>query len=133
MATPRHYDVPAVHRQPRRVLLANLDELYERCSQPGWGGYDAMPITENTYNEARELITLLPTLCPPPDVAPDPSGHVSFEWYRSPRKVLVVSVNGTKVMTYAGLFGSAKISGAEPYDKSLPKSIIDSLAQLYSQ
>ena len=133
MATPRHYDAPAVHRQLRRALLANLDELYERCSQPGWDGYDAMPITMDTYNEARELITLLPTQCPPPDVMPDPSGHVSFEWYKSLRRVLVVGVIGTKVMTYAGLVGSGKMSGADPYDKSLPKSIVDSLAQLYSQ
>lgn len=133
MATPRHHDVPAVHRQSRRVLLANLDELYERCSQPGWDGYDAMPITEDAYEEARELITLLPTICPPPDVTSDPAGHVSFEWYKSPRQVFVISVNGTKVMTYAGFFGSAKISRAEPYHKSLPKSIVDNLAQFYSQ
>jgi len=95
--------------------------------------YDAMPITKDTYNEARELITLLPTLYPLPDMMPDPAGHVSFEWYKNPRQVLVISVNGTKVMTYAGLVGSEKMSGADPYDKSLPKSIVDSLAQLYSQ
>ena len=41
--------------------------------------YDAMPITKDTYNEARELITLLPTLYPLPDMMPDPAGHVSFE------------------------------------------------------
>ena len=128
-----HLSIPAMHSEPLRGLLANLDEVYERCSRPGWDGYDAMPITEATYEEARELITLFPTLCPPPDVSPDPSGHVSFEWYRSPRKVLVVSVNGTRVMTYAILFGDGKLSGAEPYDKSFPKSVVDSLARLYSQ
>ncbi|OGA37728.1 MAG: hypothetical protein A3G24_02805 [Betaproteobacteria bacterium RIFCSPLOWO2_12_FULL_62_13] len=128
-----HLNAPATQSEPLRGVLANLDELYERCSQPGWDGYDAMPITEDTYNEARELIALLPALCPPPDATPDPSGHVSFEWYRSPRKVLVVSVNGTKMLTFARLLGARKMSGAEPYDKSLPQSIVDSLARLYPQ
>jgi len=128
-----HLSIPAMQSEPLRGLLANLDEVYARCSQPGWDGYDAMPITEAAYEEALELITLFPTLCPPPDVSPDPSGHVSFEWYRSPRKVLVISVNGTRVLTFARLFGSRKMSGAEPYDRSLPQPIVDSLARLYSQ
>lgn len=127
----KHISIPAVQSEPLHDLLASLDELYDRCSQSGWDGYDAVPITEGAYGEARELIALLPTLRPTPDITPEPSGHVSFEWYRGPRKVLVVSVNGTRVLTYAGLFGAGKVSGAEPYDTALPPSIIDSLARLY--
>ncbi len=127
-----HLNVPAIQSAPLRGLLANLQDLYDRCSKQGWDGYDAVPIIEDTYEEARHLIAMLPTSCPPPDITPDPTGHISFEWYKSPRKVLVVSVNGTGVLTYAGLFGSGKIGGAEPYETSLPAAIIDSLARLYS-
>lgn len=129
----KHLNAPATLSEPLRGLLENLDEVYERCSQPDWDGYDAMPITEATYEEARELITLFPTVCPSPEVTPDPTGHVSFEWYRSPRRVLVVSVNGTGVITFARLFGTGRLSGMEPFDKSLPKPVVDSLARLYSQ
>lgn len=128
-----HLCRPAIQCLPLAALLAEIDELYDRCSEPGWDGYGALAISEDTYEEARQFVHLLPSVCPTPSVTPEPSGHITFEWYRSPRRVLVVSLDGTRTLVYAGLYGVRKRSGTEPYEASLPAIIIDSLSRLYAQ
>ena len=39
-------------------VLQSLDEVFDECSVEGWDGYDALPITKCTYNEAKRLIKI---------------------------------------------------------------------------
>ena len=41
-------------------VLQSLNEVFEECTEEGWDGNDALPITEEAYFEAMKLIKSLP-------------------------------------------------------------------------
>ena len=113
-------------------LFDFLEEVYSECSESNWDGYNAKPITLETFLEARSLISSLPISFPLPEVVPEPTGEIAFEWYRKKRYVFVISVGGNKIITYAGLFGKTnKIRGTAYYSESLPPIIIENLQRLF--
>jgi hypothetical protein len=71
--------------------LDSIDGLfitYQRCKSPDWDGFDAKPISEAAYNNARLFFEALRTRLddrglPLPSFCPIPSGRLGFEW-RSP-------------------------------------------------
>ncbi len=112
--------------------LQSLNKAFDECSVEGWDGYDALPITKGTYNEAKRLIESLPlTTFPMPEVVPEPSGEIGLEWYREERQVFVASVSGRNEIVYAGLFGINKLHGTEYFGDSLPSIILENLKRLY--
>ena len=113
-------------------VLQSLDEVFDECSEEGWDGYDALPITKYAYIEAKRLIESLPlTTFPIPEVVPEPSGEIGLEWYREERQVFVASVSGRNEIVYAGLLGVNKLHGTEYFGDSLPSVILDNLKRLY--
>ncbi|MCP4252475.1 MAG: hypothetical protein GY775_03505 [Candidatus Scalindua sp.] len=112
--------------------LQSLDKECDECSVEGWDGYDALPITKSTYNEAKRLIESLPlTTFPIPEVVPEPSGDIGLEWYREERQVFVASVSGRNEIVYAGLLGVNKLHGTEYFGDLLPTVILENLKRLY--
>jgi len=112
--------------------IRSLDKEFDECSVEGWDGYDALPITKSTYNEAKRLIESLPlTTFPIPEVVPEPSGEIGLEWYREERQVFVASVSGRNEIVYAGLLGVNKLHGTEYFGYSLPSVILENLKRLY--
>lgn len=114
-------------------VLQALDVIYEECSEEGWDGYDAIPITEDAYNEASRLIMTLPvtSFIPMPDITPEPDGSIALEWSKDKHKIFVVSVRGKNEIVYAGIFGLNKTHGIEYFGDSLPLIIIENLKRLY--
>ncbi len=112
--------------------LQSLDKVFDECSDEGWDGYDALPITNYAYIEARRLIESLPlTTFPIPEVVPEPNGEIGLEWYREERQVFVASVSGRNEIVYAGLLGVNKLHGTEYFSDSLPSVILENLKRLY--
>jgi hypothetical protein len=104
-----------------------LDELFDLLhsgQNPGWDGYGALPISHESYRLAYQLIENLPLGTPMPSVSADPDGHVSLEWFHSPRRLLSISVSPERELHYAGLFGSSRIHGVEPCFPEMPMSIL---------
>ncbi|MBW2059957.1 MAG: hypothetical protein JRI95_00175 [Deltaproteobacteria bacterium] len=106
----------ATTKLPLDRMIEALQEIREEASEPNWDGYDAEPISDNTYYQAREMLlywissyTLLPELSPEPD------GGIGFEWYKKNKQVFVISVDGSNEVTYAGIFGLEKEHGVVPY------------------
>ena len=119
---------------PLDELHQRLDEVFEECSQEGWDGYDAIPISEAAYHEAKKLIERIPvTIIPMPELIPEPNGEIAFEWYRGSRKIFVASVSGKNEIIYAGLFGINKTHGTEFFGDNLPFTILNNLIRLYHQ
>ncbi len=126
-------DQQTVIKGKRQILLDSLREIYQERSEENWDGYEADPITPETYFESRNLIDLLPLYLPPPDVLPEPDGGIAFEWYRGRRKVFIISVSGKNIIHYAGLFGEIrKTHGTEYFFDSLPQVIIKNIESLYA-
>ncbi len=138
-ALKRYYEEDIISELKKTETLGHLDEalqslneVFEECSEEGWDGYDALPITEEAYFAAIKLIKSLPvTAFPMPEVTPELNGEIGLEWYREERQVFVASVSGRNEIVYAGLFGVNKSHGTEYFGDSLPSVILENLKRLY--
>lgn len=138
-ALKRYYEEDIVSELKKTETLGHMDEallslneVFEECSEEGWDGYEAPPITEEAYFEAKRLIESLPvTSFPMPEVIPEPSGEIGLEWYRGKRLVFTASVSGRNEIVYAGLFGANRAHGTEYFGYSLPSVILENLKRLY--
>ncbi len=111
--------------------LAALHEIYHECAEENWDGYGASPIAEAAYDEAVRFLTALPSWLPAPEIVPEPSGEIGFEWNFGKNQVFVASVNGTNLITYAGLLGKGnKAHGTEVFDGSIPQTLIDHISRI---
>jgi len=121
-------------RGPLEKTLESLKQLYEECSEEGWDGYNANPITQDAYFEAKKIIDLLPIYSlPMPEIVPEPDGGIALEWYKAKRFVFIISVIEKNEIVYAGLFGPNKTHGTEFFIDNLPQKIIENLRRLYFQ
>lgn len=137
----KKYYASIVSELRKTETLGRLDEVFQHlieivaeCSEEGWDGYDARPITEAAYIEAERFIKSLPltSSIPMPEIIPEPGGEIGFEWYKGKCQVFVASVRGNNEIVYAGLFGTNKTHGSEYFGDYLPSIIIENLKRLYS-
>jgi len=115
-----------------RQMSQAICEAFEECSVDNWDGYNAKAIDLGSLNEAVRFSQMLPTTIPAPEIDVDADGEFVFEWYKGPRRVFSVIVEGTNELTYAGLFGVNKTNGTEYFGDELPKTILDNLQRLLS-
>jgi len=112
-------------------VLAALKETYKECSEDGWDGYGALPITQETYDEAVRFLNAMPSWLPMPEIVPEPNGDIGFEWTFGKNHTLVASVDGTNRITYAGLLGIGnKSHGTEVFDGSIPQTLISHISRI---
>jgi len=110
-----------------------FEELFvvaRECRTPNWDGYGASPIASQTFNHACQLLGALPLGIPAPSVGAEPDGHVTFEWHRSPRWTLSVSISPEGDLHYAALLGSSKVYGTEPFFGETPSRILELIRQV---
>lgn len=113
--------------------LEELDELFQRCSVPGWDGYGAAPISQDAYFEAAKFLKMLPPSGPLPEIVGEPTGEIALEWYMGKHFVFVVSVAGNRTITYAGMFGKGnETHGTENFAHVLPSVVVRNIRRLIS-
>jgi hypothetical protein len=110
--------------------LQSLSAAFCEACQPGWDGYGAVTASFDSYAKAEKFIRALPANIPPPEVAVDPDGEISLEWYRNPSRVFSVSIGADDSLTYAGLFGASRTRGVETFNLDIPKIVLDNLRRL---
>jgi hypothetical protein len=109
----------------RRVLDAWSDAM-----SVDWDGYDArIPEQQSIFN-AWEFIDVLPSDVSTPEVSVDPDGEISFDWFAAPRRQFSISIGTKGVLSYAGLFGSDKVSGSERFRGPLPRTLLDHIKRV---
>jgi hypothetical protein len=117
-----------------KIKQDSLDRLYatfSECCREGWDGYDGSAVSYENYLQAKRLVESLPAHFPAPEIAADPDGEVSFEWYREPGRVFSVSISANAQLTYAGKFSpSEKTQGTVRFTGQLPKAILDDIRRL---
>jgi len=112
-------------------VLDTLRETYQECYEENWDGYNALPISQATYDEAVRFLNALPSWLPIPEIVPEPSGDIGFEWNFGKDRILAASVNGTNHITYAGLLGTGnKAHGTEVFDGSFPQILVDHISRI---
>lgn len=126
------HDTPSVSiDQAYDECLESLREAAEEASRPNWDGYGAQPVSGATLAQALAFLDLLPSTLPRPEISPHPDGELAFEWSFGPRRVLTISVSESGRLSYAALFGHARLHGTEFLLDALPEAVILAIQRLY--
>lgn len=105
--------------------LSELDRVYDECRTSGWDGYGALPVSVDAFESAASLLRALPLGTSAPSIGAEPDGHITLEWYKSPRQTLSVSVSPDGLLHFAALMGPSKQYGTEPFYGNMPPVILD--------
>ena len=90
-----------------------LYEVFEECSSDGWDGERAKPISLEVLQCTKRFLNSFPLGIEAPEVGAEPDGSITLEWYRSPNKVISISINPDGWMYYAALIGTSRRHGAD--------------------
>ncbi len=104
--------------------VSELESVMTECSSANWDGYNAYPVAEDTCNLAHQFLKVLPSFSQPSSIGAEPDGHVTLEWYHSKRRLLSLSISPEGMLYYAGLFGTSKQYGSEPFLGNVPQQIM---------
>jgi hypothetical protein len=111
-------------------VFNELDEVQQECSETGWDGYHAEPVSPETHFLAGEFLKALPLGIPVPAVSADPDGQITLEWYISPKKTVSVSISGDGDLHFSSLNGSSSIYGTESFYGKAPRNILEAIQRL---
>lgn len=92
---------------------------------------DEAEVPEQVKDTAIRFIENLPLGFPQPEVSAEPDGHINFEWYRNPRRVLSVSIAPNNRLHWAALIGTESPRGAARYIDRIPNLILDQIARVF--
>jgi len=114
-------------------VFNDLFDVSENCKQSGWDGDSAEPISHETFLYAFRLLESLPFGVQKPSVGVEPDGHITLEWYKSPRHTLSVSVSSDGFLFYSALLGLRKTNGSEPFFGEVPKIVLELIGRVYAE
>lgn len=115
-------------------LIQELREIFSECSTENWDGYGALPINEQAVLEAERFIAIMPLFMPDPEIAPEPSGDIGFQWSFGENRILAVSFEGRNIVTYAAILGSSERTkyGRELFNDSIPQEVVQGVEEISS-
>lgn len=93
--------------------LQQLDEVSSECSSEGWDGANAKPVSEEVLQCAVRFLYSFSVRIEVPEVGAEPDGSITLEWYRSPNKVVSISINPDGWVYWAALIGASRRHGAD--------------------
>jgi hypothetical protein len=86
--------------------LQQLYIIYKECSSAGWDGEQAIPISLEVLKNALKFLFSFPSGIEAPVICAEPDGAITLEWYRSPNKVISISINPDGLVYWAALIGA---------------------------
>jgi len=115
--------------EPRQAIF----EIYHRCREKDWNRQGASAISATAAVQAERLLLALPSFLPVPEIFADPTGAISFEWYRRPKHRVVLSIYGDGSIEFAALLGVGNEAyGATRMEDGLPRIVRDHLQYLFA-
>jgi hypothetical protein len=116
---------------PARAF-ADLARVAQECSEPGWDGYGARPITQEVRERAQAFLDDLPLWMQAPDIVPEADGQIAIEWYIAAEHVLSISIGDTGPLHYAARFGHEdEVHGVKAFDGvAIPVQILQLIDKL---
>jgi hypothetical protein len=109
-----------------------LAAVYQECRVRDWDGFDAMPVEQDTLQNASVLLESLPLGIPSPSIGAEPDGHLTLEWHRSANRTLSVSVDAQGDLHYAALVGPNRRFGKEAFFGETPNVILELIQLVYA-
>lgn len=88
-------------------------------------------VLDEVFETATRFINSLPLGFPQPEVVAEPDGHINLEWYRSPRRIVSVSVAPRNRLHWAALIGTESPRGNACFIERIPDSILDQIRRVF--
>ena len=107
-----------------------LDKVFEECSSDGWDGANAKPVLVETLQNAKAFLKSFPLGIEPPDVGAEPDGAITLEWYKSPGKVISISINPGGWLYFAAIIGAKKRHGVDFALCDVSEDLLDLISQV---
>lgn len=112
----------------KHEAISELWAIASECRFENWDYEGASPINGGATRLAERFIRVLPEGVPMPEVSPEPGGSVGLEWYKSKRKVFVVSFGSSPRLAYSWLDGPDKGHAVLHFDgESIPRRILEDI------
>ncbi|MCA9421862.1 MAG: hypothetical protein KC592_12650 [Nitrospira sp.] len=99
----------------KNFLLNEAIEIKNDCSELGWDGYEANPISEEALQRAKILIEALPDNSPWPELVPSAEGEIAYEWNLGPSRILSVTPYPHLLVWAASLGSNSTRCGKMPF------------------
>ena len=71
-----------------------IELLLGECSEAGWDGYDAVPLTWEAAYRTVVLLFMLPDGLPEPHLTPESDGGIALDWSSTNKDVVSISWDG---------------------------------------
>ncbi len=114
------------------ALRDELGTVWEECREPNWDGHDALPVAPCALRNAYLFLESFPLGYPAPSVGAEPDGEITFEWHRSARRTLSVSVSPDDELHFAALIGPNRVYGTQVFFGDVPTEIIELIQRVYA-
>lgn len=115
---------------PYSSCFEKLFEIVGNCSDPGWDGYEALPIVIDVYFKIISLICNFPEGLAAPDLVPENDGAITLEWHKNNKQEVSISINPNDKAYYAFVDGSEKKHGSCVLQESMPPFLIQMINQV---
>lgn len=107
------------------ALFQRIIEVRSLAEHENWDDDEAHAISPDTVKAAIQLLHALPPMLPPPEINPEITGEISFEWYKDTSHVAVLTVDGEFIRWAAMIGADSPTSGAEPFTKTVPAMALE--------
>jgi len=111
-------------------IRSELVEAFYECSKPDWDGYDALPVTYDSFQLAEKFLLAIPLGVPMPSVGAEPDGQLTLEWSIGVRRTLSISFDPCGELHYAALIGPGRMCGTEPFIDAVPATILNLIKEV---
>ena len=112
----------------RSRLINELLSIETECAEEGWDGVDALPIARRSLYAAKAFIDALPENVDVPDVIPENTGTISFDWVSRKGQIFSVSISECDYI-FAGNVHGRQFNGKGRFQDELPEEIALELAK----
>jgi hypothetical protein len=96
--------------------ITALSEAAAEACVEDWDGYGGLPANPMAVDNAAAFIRSLPLDMMQPEVAVDPDGQISLEWFGAKDRIFSISFSDRGRVAYAGIDGTDRWRGAEMFD-----------------
>lgn len=110
-----------------------LDEVFEECLSVGWDGANAKPISAETLQSAKAFLRSFPLGIEPPEAGAEPDGAITLEWYKSPDRVISISINPGGWLYFAAIIGTKKRHGVDFASFDVSEDLLGLISQVTGQ
>jgi hypothetical protein len=116
----------------RSTLQGNILQVQRECSESGWDGHGARPISISSSLAAMAVVERLPDGIQEPEVVPEPTGEIGLEWYGGKDLVFTVAVSPDRIV-YAGIMGVKKQNGEERFVEEIPETVLGIVSRYFGK